>query len=127
MQKLFIGTQNDGLFIIDGPPSPAGEGSGLVEWGPNAIAKFYKNDADTQAVAERIVAAFNATIEPPRLRCSECDNGVSADWPYCPYCGAQGRTEKAALAINPEWVRNAAKREADHEVGAGVISRDPAD
>lgn len=62
MKKLYVGTQNDGIFIIDGPPSPAGDGSGLVEWGPNAVAKFYSNNREAQETAEKMVEAYNAAI-----------------------------------------------------------------
>lgn len=41
-----------------------------------------------------IAAAPSAPPAPPNTRCSECDNGVQDDWTYCPYCGAQGRSDK---------------------------------
>lgn len=28
--------------------------------------------------------------------CTGCGNDMKRDWTYCPYCGAQGRSEKAA-------------------------------
>lgn len=62
MKKLYIGTQNDGLFIIDAPPRPA-DGPIISEYGPNVIAKFYENDRATGELAEKIVAAYNATLE----------------------------------------------------------------
>lgn len=73
-----------------------GEGPGSGEH-----CTTYGVDKANCAVAARIGNFFKHKLmgwpePPPRVRCSECDNGVKDDWPYCPYCGAQGRTEKAA-------------------------------
>lgn len=61
MKQLYVGTMNDAVFIIDAPPSPAGDPI-ISEHGPNVIAKMAGNDREACAIADRMVAAYNATL-----------------------------------------------------------------
>ncbi|TIM16229.1 MAG: hypothetical protein E5Y67_03280 [Mesorhizobium sp.] len=54
----FVGAQNDGLYIIDGPPSPAPyDGPIPREYGPNVIATPNWGVAEYEANARLIAAA----------------------------------------------------------------------
>jgi hypothetical protein len=61
MKQLYVGTMNDAIFIIDGPPRPAGDPV-ISEHGPNVIAKMASNDREASTIAEKMVAAYNATL-----------------------------------------------------------------
>lgn len=63
MKKLYLGTQNDGLYIIDQPPSPAPCDYPNHDVGGNVFAKICGASREDQAIAERMVAAYNATLE----------------------------------------------------------------
>ncbi len=58
MRKLYVGAQNDGLFVIDREPSSAGAdipvGFGTQA---NVIAKMADNDSEARALAKKFAAA----------------------------------------------------------------------
>lgn len=61
LKKLYIGSMNDGIFIIDQPPRPSHDDGPGVPGGPtpNVIAKMTDNDKEAHRMAKMFVAAFN--------------------------------------------------------------------
>jgi len=58
---------------------------------PKRIEKGYliREKAEREiAIMASIVADYTARRAPPAIRCDECDNGLEADWSWCPRCGA---------------------------------------
>ncbi len=81
----YLGAMNDGLAIIDVPPSPAPvDHVNPNKQAPSLIIPLRNNDRITQEVAEQIVREHNASIK--RI-CELLD---------CPICGAH-----KSFMINP--------------------------
>lgn len=62
-KRLYVGAQNDILYLVDEPPSPAGNDYPLATAGSDPIAKFFASDRRTQQLAQALVDAYNAEID----------------------------------------------------------------
>lgn len=57
-EKWYVGAMNDGLFVIDQPPSPSGTDVPPGEWRDvQVIAKVTGNDAEAMKRASKLAAA----------------------------------------------------------------------
>lgn len=97
---LYVGTMNDGLFIIDKPPHPAPNDTGPHDWpnGPRVVAKLADNDARARADAS-LYAAASDLLEALSGLMKEIENSAQR-----PSMIAQNRA-RAALAkaeANPQ-------------------------
>ena len=68
-QKWFLGSMNDALFIIDGPPRPAPDDTGPYNWpgAPNPVSAAI-DDRNGKLIVEAHNAALTAAIEAERTK-----------------------------------------------------------
>lgn len=60
MPKLYVGTQNDIIYIIDQPPRPSHDDMADIP-GVSIIAKMMASTPEAQRVAQAMVDAYNDT------------------------------------------------------------------